>query len=113
MEFNPNSIDAQIASLRTLIEESEKNKQQRFDRQDELMQKLFTVADTTRVQIVQNIERLETHGRDLIEIKTQTQKTNGRVTALEHKDLKRAGWYAGASFIVAAIFQFAIHFLKV
>jgi hypothetical protein len=68
-------------------------------------------SDTTRRNVAEH--RASRRTGDLIEIKTQTQKTNGRVTALEHKDLKRAGWYAGASFIVAAIFQFAIHFLKV
>ncbi len=83
--FNPNSFDAQFASLHAILTEQNKSRNDRMDMQD----------------------------HDLAEIKVQTTKTNGRVTKLEGGWIRAVGWVTGAAAVatlgLSAIFHF---FLK-
>lgn len=80
-EFNPNSMDAQFATLHARLTNQTEAWNRRMDGQDELLQ----------------------------EICTQTKTTNGRVTKIETERKAEKAWVAGAAVVAGGIGTVIFH----
>lgn len=111
-DFNPFSLDAQFATVHTILESHNLRLSERLDSQDEVLRQIKVKTDATEAQIVQNIARLLKHGETLSEIKIQTTATNGRVNKLEHSRKTQLAWAAGACSTVIVAVNIILYFLS-
>lgn len=81
--FDPQSFDAQFATLHTTLIEQNLSRNSRMDAQEDLLRK----------------------------IEVQTTQTNGRVTILENKWKSAMAWVSGASFVGTGIITVAIKYI--
>lgn len=83
IEFNPNSIDAQFATIHTELSAQSEDRKLRMDTQDNLLR----------------------------DIKAQTTLTNGRVTILEFRWKNLAKWMAAAATAATVLAELVVNII--